>query len=138
MSKSWSFQAAQRVVGSHNVDLPGIGKGKYSSLHGVESVEGADPPVCEQKIIEYLRDEREAQSRRYGAGTLAVLPLRSGRLAIFDLQRQLITNADATEVDSPLLQALQKWSAEAEELTRKMKEVRQQTTEVMTAEELGL
>lgn len=92
---------------------------------------------------EATEDEQEALARRYGAGTLQILPLRSGRLVIFDSTYQLIA---ITEV-APTIQELQAWSAQGEEKMRHIKKIiDQKTAEAkeskkepqLSAEDLGL
>ncbi len=58
-------------------------------------------------------DEQEALSRRYGEGALIVLPLKSGRLAIFGSDRQLISIQEPT-ADVLFDDLLRKYSAEGE------------------------
>lgn len=59
-------------------------------------------------------DLQEALSRRYGSGALVVLPLASGKIAVFGPDRQLITICD----DAPSSDDLRKWSQESEAKTR--------------------
>lgn len=96
---------------------------------------------------EASEDELEALARRYGAGTLQVLPLRSGRLVVFDSTYQLI----AITTEAPTIQELQEWSSQGEERMRQIKKVINQKAEdagaqkadakkepALSAEELGL
>src|ERR1700734_2290720 len=55
-------------------------------------------------------DLQEALSRRYGSGALVVLPLSSGKLAVFGADRQLL----AIEEEAPGLEKWRAWSREFE------------------------
>ena len=105
MTKLWSHEAAQRtgLPDRQQAELWLRAMGRRP-----EEISEADLP----KVIQRCRDEQEALSRRYGAGTLLVLPLASGNIAIFGLDRQLLDVVNPLEPPNNLLYKLHELSAE--------------------------
>lgn len=132
--KSWSFQVAQN--GRRRITVEGIGSGLY--IPEKRQILEADPEGCEEALLEWLIDEQEAQSVRYGSGTIIVVPLRSGRFASFGVDRQLL----AISKDAPTAEALRAWSKEGYERVKQAQEALSGAPggrqSVATAEELGL
>lgn len=134
--KLWSFQVAQN--GRRRITVEGIGSGLY--VPEARQILEADPEGCEEALLEWLVDEQEAQSVRYGSGTIIVVPLRSGRFAAFGIDRQLL----AISRDAPTAEELRTWSKEGYERVKQAQEALSGGSQMRvsgsqaTAEELGL
>lgn len=76
---------------------------------------GIDPEaVSDDELparIQWARDWQEAESRKYGSAPVLMLPLRSGNLAMFALDRQEVRIIEAPELTA---EAIAAYSATAE------------------------
>lgn len=81
------------------------------------------------------RDEQEALSRRYGNGALIVLPLSSGRLAIFGNDRQLVDILEYGELTQAGLEAI---SAEAATRLSPQRPLAAVQASELSAEDMGI
>jgi hypothetical protein len=139
MAKLWSHSAAQRgcwLPSQRVLEVEGLGRGRMVVQGGKWLLSEVEPEGCEEDLIAWATDEQEALSRRYGSGALLLLPLRSGRLAVFGPDRQLIE----LRSEAPSLQDLRDWSEEGEARSRARREVetRAQVREAILEEDSGL
>lgn len=79
-------------------------------------------------------DSQEALSRRYGNSVLLLLPLESGRLAVFGNDRQLVAFVEYEELSQSLLEGM---AAEASQRLSPKVQPRGQTSE-LDLDEMGI
>lgn len=105
--KLWSHAAAQRagLPSPEAAELWLRAMGRKPEDISEEDLVGA---------IAQCKDEQEALSRRYGAGVVMVLPLESGRLAVFGQDRQLRRVVEAEEILQIVLEVAQAGQAQAQ------------------------